>query len=195
LVIAKISDNYGINISGNGIGRNMTITIDGDVANSIVVNNFFRSDINSYQSGKLEYRLGNLSEGEHTLTVKAWDIHNNSSEETITFIVSNSKNFQLKNVLNYPNPFTTHTDFMFEHNQKNSSLDVQITIFTITGKVIKTIRAQLDGNTGFAQTKIPWDGLDDFGSQIGRGVYIYNLKVKASNGLEAEKNEKLVILR
>jgi flagellar hook assembly protein FlgD len=84
---------------------------------------------------------------------------------------------------------------MFEHNQKSSSLDVQITIFTITGKVIKTIRTQLDGNTGFAQTKIPWDGLDDFGSQIGRGVYIYNLKVKASNGLEAEKNEKLVILR
>ncbi len=195
LVIAKISDNYGINISGNGIGRNMTITIDGDVANSIVVNNFFRSDINSYQSGRLEYRLSDLSEGEHTLTVKAWDIHNNSSEETITFMVSNSKNFQLKNVINYPNPFTTHTDFMFEHNQKNSDLDVQITIFTITGKVIKTIRTQLDGNIGFAQTKIPWDGLDDFGSQIGRGVYIYNLKVKSSNGLEAEKNEKLVILR
>lgn len=195
LLIAHISDESGINITGNGIGRNIVATIDGDQSKSIELNEFFTSDLNSYQSGKLQYKLTELPEGEHQLTLKAWDIYNNSSEESITFVVSKSNNLTLEHVLNYPNPFTTSTSFMFEHNQPSEELLVQITIFTITGKVVKTIQTTISGNRSFVNNKIDWDGLDDFGDQLGRGVYVYKLQVRTSSGLEAEKIEKIVLLR
>lgn len=195
LVIAHISDNTGINITGNGIGRNMTLTLNEDVANSIVVNDFFRSNIDSYKSGKVEYPLNDLAEGNYQLNLKAWDIHNNSGESSVEFIVSNSANLQLKNLLNYPNPFTTFTDFMFEHNQPGSTLDVHIAVLTVTGRIVKNIHTQIANSVSFSDNKIPWDGLDDFGNQIGRGTYIYRITVKTSSGLQTHAAEKLVLLR
>ncbi len=50
-------------------------------------------------------------------------------------------------------------------------------------------------STGYRTAPIDWDGLDDFGSRIGRGVYIYRVKVRTSMGQTAEKFEKLVILK
>jgi len=100
-------------------------------------------------------------------------------------------------VLNYPNPFINYTEFWFSHNS-SEVLDVSIQIFTVSGKLIKTINDQT--NTGFNATSsvsrnITWDGTDDFGNKIGKGVYVYTLKVRSnSTGLQAEKIEKLVIL-
>ena len=47
---------------------------------------------------------------------------------------------------------------------------------------------------GYRSAPINWDGRDEFGDKIGRGVYLYRVKVKDSNGATAEKFEKLVIL-
>nr|MBA3900617.1 T9SS type A sorting domain-containing protein [Bacteroidota bacterium] len=96
-------------------------------------------------------------------------------------------------VLNYPNPFTTRTEFYFEHNQPGNWLDVQIQVFTVSGKLVKTINTNTRTD-GFRAEPIPWNGLDDFGDKIGRGVYIYRLKVRSTEGTVAEKIEKLVIL-
>ena len=103
----------------------------------------------------------------------------------------------LTNVLNYPNPFVNYTEFWFNHNSSDV-LDVSIQIFTVSGKLIKTINGQT--NTGSNTTSslsrnLTWDGTDDFGSIIGKGVYVYKLKVRSSStGMQAEKIEKLVIL-
>ena len=128
------------------------------------------------------------------MKVKVWDTYNNSSENYTEFIVTSSENFILKNILNYPNPFTTHTSFYFEHNRAGSELDILIQIFTVSGKLVKTIERQITA-TGYRCGPFDWDGLDDFGSRIGRGVYIYRLKVRTESGETNEKFEKLVILR
>ena len=132
------------------------------------------------------------------MTVKAWDVYNNSSTQDIQFIVfDKDESLELSNVLNYPNPFINYTEFWFSHNS-SEVLDVSIQIFTVSGKLIKTINGQT--NTGFNATSsvsrdISWDGTDDFGSKIGKGVYVYKLKVRSSStGMQAEKIEKLVIL-
>jgi flagellar hook assembly protein FlgD len=83
---------------------------------------------------------------------------------------------------------------MFEHNQSCSTLDVQVQIFTISGKLIKTINENVN-TVGFRNQGIKWDGRDDFGDQLGKGVYIYHLKVKNPDGELAEKTEKLVLLK
>ena len=119
---------------------------------------------------------------------------NNSSESSIDFIVTESEDFAIQHLLNYPNPFTTNTSFFFEHNRPNQNLEVQIQIYTVSGKLVKTINS-LQINTGFRVGPIHWNGKDDFQENIGRGTYIYKLKVKDENGEFIEKLEKLVILK
>ena len=100
----------------------------------------------------------------------------------------------LENVLNYPNPFTNYTEFWFNHNKPNEPLEVQVQVFTISGKLVKTINQTVQ-TTGGLSRSINWNGLDDFGNKIGKGVYLYKLKVRSTvSNLSSEKYEKLVIL-
>ena len=194
VILANLSDESGINTVGTGIGHDIIATIDENTAKSIVLNDYYEAEKDSYTKGTIRYPLKSLSEGQHSLSLKAWDILNNSSEVSIDFIVSSSAGLALTHVLNYPNPFTTYTEFWFEHNQPCCGLDVQIQIFTITGRLAKTINRKVTTN-GFRAEPIEWDGNDDYGSPLARGVYIYRLRVKSADGQYAEKSEKLVILK
>ncbi|MFW5804035.1 MAG: hypothetical protein ACOCWG_02270, partial [bacterium] len=117
---------------------------------------------------------------------------NNSSEELLEFIVEDSEEMILRHILNYPNPFTTRTSFYFEHNRPNQDMDILIQIFTVSGKLVKTIEAFLVPD-GFRCGPFEWNGLDDYGDKIGKGVYIYRVKVRVGNEV-AEEYQKLVIL-
>ncbi len=192
-ILVYISDSSGINTVGTGIGHDLTAILDDKTVNPIVLNDYYEADKDSYQSGKITYQLKKLEDGAHKLTVKVWDVHNNSSEDFTEFIVAPSEDIIIKNLLNYPNPFTTSTSFYFEHNQPSAELDVLIQVFTVSGKLVKTIESQITA-TGYRCGPFVWDGLDDFGSRIGRGVYIYRLKVRTNSGKTIEKFEKLVIL-
>lgn len=194
ILYAVMRDENGINTVGSGIGHDIKAILDGESSSPIVLNDFYESDLDTYQSGAVRYQLNDLSEGVHTLSLKVWDIHNNSSEVFTEFIVASSENLALDHVLNYPNPFTTHTEFMFEHNQACAFLDVQIQVFSVSGKMVKTIN-QVVRTDGFRSDSIEWNGLDDFGDTIGRGVYVYRVQVTTPEGQRAEKFEKLVILR
>lgn len=194
IMIALLTDSNGINTVGSGIGHDITAIHNGNTASTIVLNDYYEADLDSYQSGRVAYPFRSLPEGTHNLRFKAWDVHNNSSEAYTEFVVAESAMLALKHVLNYPNPFTTRTQFMFEHNQACNSLDVMVQIFTVSGKIVKTINTTVLTD-GFRSDPIEWDGLDDHGKAIGRGVYIYNLKVTGPDGQKAEQIEKLVVLR
>jgi len=73
----------------------------------------------------------------------------------------------------------SYTEFWFNHNRPFEMLDVQVQIFTITGKVVKTINQSVL-TEGFLSREIKWDGRDDFGDKIGKGVYVYKLTVVSS---------------
>jgi len=194
MIYAEIFDSNGINTTGNGIGHDITAILDDKTNNPIILNNYYESDIDSYQSGKVNYPLENLAEGPHSLSFKSWDTQNNSSERTIDFVVVQKAELAIDHVLNYPNPFTTRTEFYFEHNQHCDFLEVQVQVFTISGKLVKTIN-QLVRTKGFRTEGIVWDGRDDFGDRIGRGTYVYKVKVEDNQGNKVEKYEKLVLLK
>ncbi len=191
---AILTDSSGINTVGNGIGHDITATLDNNTNNLIILNDYYESDIDEYQRGKIEYLFSEIDEGEHNLKVKVWDVYNNSSEEEMDFIVAESENLAIKNLLNYPNPFTEQTAFYFDHNRPNQDLEVLIQIFTVSGKLVKTINTIINSNA-FRSEPINWDGLDDFGDKIGRGVYIYQIKVRTIEGETVTKIEKLVVLK
>lgn len=192
-LFATVFDSSGINTVGTGIGHDIVAILDKNTEHAVVLNDYYEADLNSFQSGVIRYPYKKLTEGPHSLSLKVWDINNNSAERTIDFVVSPSADLALKHVLNYPNPFTTHTAFYFEHNQACLGMDVQIQIFTVSGKLVKTIDKRVK-TEGYRTEPIDWDGRDDFGDKIGRGVYIYRIKVIASNGSTADHYEKLVIL-
>jgi hypothetical protein len=194
VLLAILNDTYGINTTGSGIGHDITAVLNGDNSNPIVLNDFYESDLDSYNSGRVIYRLNDLKDGEHRMSLKAWDILNNSSEAYTEFIVASADEPILSHVLNYPNPFTTYTEFWFEHNQPCCDLDVMIQVFTVSGRLVKTIRETVT-TTGYRAAPVPWDGLDEFGDRLARGVYVYKVSIRTQDMKQAEKYEKLVILR
>jgi hypothetical protein len=194
-LIAVLSDSSGINTSITAIDHDIIGILDGDASNPIVLNDFYQTELNDFTRGKVTYRFRDLAVGAHTLKIKAWDTYNNSSETTLNFVVVSAAILNLENVLNYPNPFVNYTEFWFNHNKPNEPLEVQVQIFTVAGKLVKTINQNVQ-TTGTLSRNITWNGLDDFGHKIGKGVYVYKLRVLAtSSNLVSEKYEKLVILQ
>ncbi|AUP80261.1 type IX secretion system sortase PorU [Flavivirga eckloniae] len=196
-LLAKLEDTNGIN-TASGIGHDIVAIIDGDETNPIVLNDYYQTEIDDYQKGVVSFPLRDLEPGLHTLTLKAWDVYNNSSTSEIQFVVfDKDQDLVINNVLNYPNPFVNYTEFWFNHNS-SEPLDVSIQIFTVSGKLVRTINGVTTGGiktTSSLSRDLVWDGRDDFGDKIGKGVYIYKLTVH-SNLLnkKVEKIEKLVIL-
>ncbi len=194
MLLMKLTDESGINTVGNGIGHDMTAILDDNTQNKVILNDYYESELDNYKKGAVKYPYTKLTDGKHTLKVKAWDIQNNSTEEYTEFIVASNAKLALSHVYNYPNPFTTHTEFMFEHNRNCDDLNVSVQIFSVSGKLVKNI-VEFVHSDGFRVNNIAWDGLDDYGDAIGKGVYVYKLTVRNAEGQSAHKFEKLVVLR
>lgn len=196
VLLIKLEDENGINVTGTSIGHDLSGTLDEDNQGTFIMNDFYEATVDNFREGSARYPISGLESGRHSISVKAWDVLNNSSEARSEFVVIKDGDNVLEHVLNYPNPFTTSTNFQFEHDLTSTELDILITIYTISGKVIKTIEATKYA-TGFRIDDIHWDGTDDFGSDIGKGVYLYKIKVRSDefNLLRESEFEKLVILK
>src|SRR5690606_36527461 len=143
--LIKLQDENGIN-TGSGIGHDIGGILDGDEANPDILNDYYQTELDDYERGIVNYPLRDLEPGLHTMTIKAWDVYNNSSTTEIRFLVyDENQQLIIENVLNYPKPFVNYTEFWFNHNS-SESLDVLVQIFTVTGNLIRTLSGQT--NTG-----------------------------------------------
>jgi hypothetical protein len=192
-LLAHLNDDNGINTS-SGIGHDIVGILDGDETNPFILNDYYEAEVDDFKRGKVYFPLRDVAPGLHTLQVKAWDTYNNSAVSEIQFVVSDSDGIELTRVLNYPNPFNSYTEFWFNHNRPFEPLDVQVQVMTISGKVVWS-KIQNITTTGFTSREITWDGRDDFGQRLGKGVYVYKINVKSTlTNQTASKIEKLVIL-
>ncbi|RST29162.1 type IX secretion system sortase PorU [Chryseobacterium lacus] len=214
MLLACVTDDTGINSTGAGIGHDIITYLDGQIINTTVLNDFYNPGdgngclnptLAEYQKGSVTYPFRNLAPGEHTLTFRVWDINNNSTTETLRFIVKDeaSQNLVINRPLNWPNPFTDKTYIHFEHNC-DDILDVNVQIFTITGKLVKTISQTVMAEPflqGFRTPRhaIGWDGKDDFGDAVGKGTYIFKIFARSQNQEKCKGGataiEKMVLLR
>ena len=193
--ISLISDSSGINTVGSGIGHDILGILDGETNSPFILNDYFQSDLNSYQSGTVTYPFFNLSPGEHHLLVRAWDVNNNMGEGETYFIVDDSHGLALKRVLNYPNPFNQYTTFQFEHNRAGEPLEVDIQIFDQRGQLVHRIQEQVT-SLGNRVNQITWDGTNANGSPLGSGVFLYHVKVRSiEDGSESTGYSKLVFIK
>ena len=190
-LLALLFDESGINTVGTGIGHDLTVILDYNTVNQYILNEYYEADLNSYQSGRVVYPFSDLSDGEHSLTFKAWDVYNNSNEAELIFFVTSSSEIAIDYLLNYPNPSSFSTKFTFDHDRPDESLDVQIDIFSLNGRLIKTLSQTFLPN-GFNNIEMNWD----IETNIDPGIYIYKVFIQSNNDESVgEKSEKLIIVR
>lgn len=191
--IAKLFDENGINTTGRGIGRDLTLVLNNENSKAIVVNDYYQATINSYQSGEVRYKFKNLPIGKHTLRFRSYDAYNNPAESSLDFEIKPAGKPSIQHVLNYPNPFTRSTVFHFDHNQAGQDISVSIQIFTVNGQLIKTL--DYDGYAeGNHFSELSWNGNDEYGDKLANGVYIYKVKFRVSGQKPIEQFQKLVVI-
>lgn len=125
------------------------------------------------------------TDGEYTLIVKSEDMTGNLSgnqDFKINFRVINEE--LISNVLNYPNPFSDCTQFVFTLTGNELPQDISIKIMTVSGKVVKEINGLELGplHIGVNRTEYKWDGTDEFGSKLANGVYLYQVVSRKQDG-------------
>ncbi|HPE34422.1 MAG TPA: type IX secretion system sortase PorU [Bacteroidales bacterium] len=193
VMYAEITDPSGINIFGSGIGHDIVARLTGPVNTTVILNENFAFDLDKYQSGRLTYLFETLPNGSYSLELKAWDMLNNSSANTINFVVSDNISINLQQVYNYPNPFTDFTYFTFRHNQFNSSVTVEINIYNINGELVKTIGPIDTDGSGYFINPIKWDGTGEGGTKLKPGLYVYTLDVNTQQNDFTRMVQKLII--
>jgi hypothetical protein len=192
-LLAIIEDKEGINTTGSGIGHDLTAFLDNDHNNSFVLNSYYINDFDNYRKGRITYDLSGLSGGTHSLTLKAWDNFNNSAEKSILFVVETGKAFELKNLINYPNPFLGDTRIIADHNRPDSELKVLLNIFNLNGQIIRTLKTDFQ-STGYSLPPMLWDGNDDRGKRVGKGIYPYTVIITTGDGETARVSGRMIIL-
>jgi hypothetical protein len=194
LLLGRLFDLSGINTSNAGVGHELTATLDNDPVKLVVINDSYTAAVDDFTRGQLRYNYKDLAPGPHILQVKAWDTYNNSAVGSVEFIAAQTAQLALDHVLNYPNPFSNLTTFHFDHNKAGQELEVQVQIFTVAGRLVKTLHTSVLASASHNQS-VSWDGRDDYNDQLARGVYVYRISVRSpADQQTVSKFEKLVLL-
>ena len=201
--VAKLFDRNGINTVGAGVGHELLLTVDGEEQEAIDVGRFYRGDLDSFRSGTVEFEMPEQAPGPHTLTLRAWDVANNSSSATLDYYVEPDGELVLRNVYNYPNPTTGPTRFVFEHNQQPGTVArVQLRIYTLAGRPVRTLDAEETLAAGALMgsvVQIRWDGRDEDFDPLATGIYLYKVRVEVERPdgetQVSERIERLAVIR
>jgi hypothetical protein len=191
--LAIVSDESGINTTGNGIGHDIVAAIE-DMGTSYNLNNYYEAQRDSYKSGRIRYALSKLIEGEHTISLKVWDIYNNSTTASLTFTVVSADNLIVENLINYPNPFSGSTSFVFDHNQAGQVLQVKIRIYSLDGRLVRNLNAQVSSES-YQSEPVVWDATTEGGSKISSGMYMFQVVVQNENGSSSQQSSKMIYLQ
>ena len=161
----------------------------------------------SYASGKLKFEPattpenkarvyfypGPLEDGDYLLEVQSKDKKGNPSGKqrySVRLKVINEST--ITDVVNYPNPFSTSTRFVYTLTGAELPEVFKIYIYTVSGRLVKVIDLLELGEVRIGQniTNYAWDGRDDYGDLLANGVYLYKVELKMPNGSTIKKKNK-----
>ena len=190
--VAEVNDADGINASGSGIGHDMQLIVDGEMALTFNLNDNFQFDFGSYTTGTTWYSIPQLAPGPHKLLFRAWDVLNNSSTAQLTFNVVSGLSPTLFNIGCAPNPAKANTTFVINHARAGSEIDVVLEIFDTAGRQLWQHNETAVSTTG--TYTIDWDLTIDDGRRLPTGVYLYRVRLASDGSSLVSKAKKLVVL-
>lgn len=190
--IAELEDPSGINATGNGLGHDLTLTIDGETTMTYNLNEAFTYDFGSHTRGTVAYSIPALSEGPHTLTFRAWDMQNNATTQTLTcYCVEGLRPNHFDVALTH-NPATTSTGFRILHDRMGTTLDITVSVYDMSGRPLWQHRQQTVASE--ASVTIDWNLSTASGSRLPTGVYLYRVAMTSNGSQQVSKAKKLIIL-
>lgn len=188
ILIARVFDENGLNISENSINQNITLTLNEE--EPIVINDFYTANLDDYQNGFVSYPLNGLEAGKYTATIKLWDTYNNSATRTVEFIVSDARRISMDNVFNYPNPANGTTTFNFEHNRPGEELEITINVYGVDGALKATLYHEIDDSPN----RIDFLEWDIAASSLEQGLYLYKITVRSTlDGAVGQQVKRLIV--
>lgn len=191
--VAQINDADGLNTSGNGIGHDLQLIIDGEMTKTYVLNDNFAYDFGSYTSGSTFYSIPHLDEGPHKLQFRAWDVFNNSSTTTLDFNVVKALEPKVFSVSCTNNPATTSTTFIIAHDRQDSEVTMTLDIMDMSGRVLWSHRESGVASSG--TYRVDWNLTVDDGHSLQTGVYLYRASLSCDGSSFASKAKKLIVIK
>ena len=165
-----------------------------DDKEEFILNNYYKADINSFQSGTLQFPLTELEEGAHKIVLKAWDTFNNSSEAEINFTVADPNSVVIYDLSNYPNPFNSSTNFRFEHNRSGENIAVTLDIISPISGTVFSADFEVENSPSIVDL-FEWKGENTFGQKLDAGIYVYRLTLRSiRDGAKNQEYKKLILI-
>jgi hypothetical protein len=192
MLIARLSDESGINVSNASATNAMVAVLDND--ETFELSDYYESDEDDFTRGQVTLPLDGLTPGRHSITVKVWDTFNNPSEATVDFIVTDGETLVIETLGNAPNPFQNETRIFFTHNRSGDDLQVMLSIYTAAGQEMRSYDFEI-AESPYHVDLLEIDGLADFGKILPGGVYLARLAVRSlTNGSKSERVTKLIVV-
>ncbi|MBW3546158.1 MAG: hypothetical protein KY428_11270, partial [Bacteroidetes bacterium] len=189
LLLARLQDENGINISYAGLAQDIEAQLDDSV--TFILNDYYTSINGSYREGWLRFPLYNLAPGQHKLRLQAWDSYGNISQKEISFYVPGQQGISISKAYNYPNPLRDQTTFAVTHNRAGDDLELEILVYTPAGQVLQHAKQQFPSAMG----TLHFPSSPVVNKNIRPGLYLYKVLLRSlTDGSAAEMTEKLVII-
>lgn len=191
IVLAKVSDPSGINLSDAGIGHKISLLLDGKQEFDDL-NSYFTPDTDDSTGGTLTYPLKDLNTGKHTLRFTVWDNAGNFSTAELEFEVAAVLPPQIYDLYTDVNPAREKVNFTLSTDTPLTPIDYTIEVFDLNGAKVwaSDEMATTDRNSTLT---VAWDLHDTNGTRIPRGIYIYRATITADNGAVVTKSKKLAV--
>ncbi len=188
-LIIQLKDSSGIQSSGNALGHDLQLIIDNQVRQPYILNNYYVTDIDTYQSGSILYTLPKLSIGKHQLVIEAWDLLGNLSKDTLSFIVPEQDYLKVKDLVNKPNPMADFTQFSFDVNLQDPNLQTEFFLRNLNGQIM--VNKVLPSIRNANKWVMNWDGRDQSGATIPPGIYFYTITIRSGQQIFTLSNKLL----
>ena len=191
MLIAKVSDNVGINVSTAGIGHQMTITMGRKIYND--VSEYYTANDDGTPGGTIHYPFSSLEKGDYSLTLKVWDTAGNSADQTISFNVSAKAAPHIYDIWTDSSPASVQANFYLRHDRPDQMLTVTVTVYNMLGQPLWS-----DTTTGisdmYTSTPVVWNLTDGAGRRVPRGIYLYRAVIVGEDGQEqATASQRLAV--
>lgn len=190
---ATLNDSDGINATGNGVGHDLELVIDGKESLTYNMNGYYANDFGSHKSGTVSFLVPQLEEGRHSLSFRAWDMKNNSSTAVLNFNVIKGLSPSLLKVSLTRNPASSSTSFIVSYDRPAEETVFTVYVYDCFGRL--WYKHTETATTSSGSYVIPWNLTSNNGVFLPDGLYLYKVSISCGGSKEVSKTEKLVIHR
>ena len=190
---AALSDSDGINTTGNGVGHDLEIIIDGDEGMSYLLNDYYENDFGSYTRGTVSFHIPTLKDGKHRLFFRAWDLKNHSSSMILNFVVQTGLRPSLLDVNASKNPATTKTTFIVSYDRPDTQTQFTVEVYDCFGRL--WWKDEETGTSVGGYYMIDWNLTSNNGILLPSGLYLYKVSISCNGSKESTKTKKILVHR